>query len=210
MASLTITDAEGLATRKRPWSFRLEFRGPNSANAGGWSEKFWFATGRAHDEMVEVGWGAVGSSAQTTLITWSKLRDKVEEKLNKGYGYVDAPYRRMSPKSIAKLGGAVASAVATGTGPAPAPAAVVAAPPPAPATVKGQPVAFTPTAAQVALGEPWSLVHALKMNRHGTTVQGYEAQDANGDKLFDFDSVGGIEFSREHGVQIIDLLPQGV
>ena len=148
---------------------------------------FWFATGRAPDEKVEVGIGPLGGKAAAKLVTWAQLNDEVADRLDEGFSYMDAPYRRMSAEALAQLGAGAASS----TQPKPA------APAPAPPSPN-----FAPSAAQAALGEPWSLVCSLTMLRDGTTVNGYAALDASGDKLFDFDPQGGVDFAREHDLDI--------
>jgi len=187
MAKLTISDVERIAGRGRPWTIRLEFAGADPANAGGFSDKYWYATGRGLTEAVEIGWGANGNGAQHQLIDWPELRKRVAEKLAKGYGYVDTPYIRMTTASLARLGGPT-----KGT---PAPVQVTPVPNPVPPPV-------TRSAALVALGEPWSLTHHLKVLRDGTTVKGYAAIDDNGDELLQFDPQRGVEFARDYNLEI--------
>ena len=105
MARLTYQEAEQIAGRGRPWTFRLEYTGSNASNQSGVSDKYWYATGRGTSEMVEVGWGRIGSRPQTMLLPFNKLADKVTEKRNKGYNYVNTPYVRMSAANLTKLGG---------------------------------------------------------------------------------------------------------
>ena len=144
----------------------------------------WFATGRALDEMVEVGGGPSGGKVTTQLVTWATLHSEVADRMGEGFDYVDAPYRRMSRASLAQLG--------------------ISTTPKTPPLAPQVPPTHTPSATQAALGEPWSLVCSLRMLRAsgGTTVKGYEALDAGGDKLFDFDPQGGVDFARDHDLDI--------
>ncbi len=216
MPRLTLSDAEDKARKGRPWSFRLEYCGHNATNQSGHSDKYWFATGRGINEPVEIGWGRWGSNPQTMLADWAKLRDKTDEKLNKGYDYADHGYVRMSAKSIAKLGGATTSAPATGGGgkAKTKPTRGKAKPAPVSQHPLGNPVQAKPAPVQVtkpagpvspdllALGEPWSLVRSLRVIRNGTTLTGYSAVDENGDELLKFDPQGGVEFARDYDVDI--------
>lgn len=211
MAKLTIHDAEDIARKGRPWSFRLEYTGPNPANASGWSDKYWYATGRGLNEPVEIAWGANGHPPHgTRLTTWSKIRKVVPDKRANGYDYVDHGYVRMSAQALSKLGGATASKPgkkANHANPAPKPAPVSNHPLGKPGQTPSAPVQATNTPTQVspdllALGEPWSLIRSLKVLRNGTKVKGYSAQDENGDELLRFDPKGGVEFAREYDVDI--------
>jgi len=217
MARLTISDAEDKARKGRPWSFRLEFVGSNPANKSGWSDKYWYATGRGINEPVEIAWGVNGHPPHgTRLTTWSKISKVVPDKRANGYDYADHGYVRMSAKSIAKLGGATASAPAPAQGggkakapqgkPAPLSQHPLGNPGQAPQTTPA-PVQATKTPSQVssdllALGEPWSLIRLLKVIRKGTTVTGYAALDASGDELLKFDPNGGVDFAREYELEI--------
>jgi hypothetical protein len=129
--------------------------------------------------------------------------------LAKGYTYADTGFIRMTPASLAKLGGAVT--------PAPTPPVVVT-PPVVKAgtvltpgvTVKSVTISPIPQVlppvtripALLALGEPWSLTHHLKVLRDGTTVKGYAAIDDSGDELTRFDPQGGIGFARDYSLEI--------
>jgi len=210
MARMTIHDAEDIARRGRPWSFRLEYVGSNAANKSGWSSKYWYATGRGLGEPVEIAWGKNGAPPHGSMLAdWDKLRDKTEEKLAKGYDYTDHGYVRMSAKAIAKLGGATPSKPGkkAKAPKKPKPAPVSNHPLGNPAQAASAPAQATNTPAQVssdllALGEPWSLIRSLKVLRDGTTVKGYSAVDENGDELLKFDPKGGVEFARDYDVDI--------
>lgn len=217
MAQLTLIDAERIAARGKPWTIRLEFTGANSANANGFSDKYWYATGRALKEMVEAGWGANGAGAQHQLIDWAELRKRVAEKLAKGYTYVDTPYTRMTPASLAKLGGPTPSG---GHAPVATPAPVVVTTPPvvlgtgtvlAPGvTVKSVtlapagPAAVARTPALLALGDPWALTNHLKVLRSGTSIVGWAAIDDNGDETgLRFDPDGGRQFAVDYDLELV-------
>jgi len=198
MALLMLHDAERIAQNGRPWSFRLEYVGVNPNNKTGISDKYWYATGRGLNEDVEIGWGAVGSKPQTQLITWPELRNRVPDKLAKGYMYVDHSYVRMSVGNIAKILGQAP------TPPAPTPPQTVIQPPqtkPAPAPT--QPSNWMMSAAQQALGAPWNMIHLLQIVRVGTDVKGFKALDEKGNDILMFDTDGGREFARDHGIDII-------
>ena len=205
MARLTYQDAERIGKRGRPWTFRLEYMGCNSANQSGHSEKYWYATGRGETEMVEVGWGKIGSRPQTMLLPFHKLAAKVAEKLNRNYDYADTAYVRMSPENLAKLGGIVPIS------PAPAVRQVSSATPAKPkskAPSMAVPVAPGHTqnkakaANQAALGTPWSLVVKLRSVRQGTTLLKWEALDATGVVLLGFDPSVGRDFAADYDIDL--------
>lgn len=194
MARLSLQDAEHLAARGRPWTFRLEFHGANPANQGGFSSKYWYATGRGLTESVEIGWGACGAAPQLLLVDWTDLRTRVDEKLVKGYDYVSTVFVRMSPGNLAKIAGipqVSGAPLATAT------PVTVAAP-----VQPTQGIKHTPSAVQTALGAPYSLVCALKLVRKGSQATGFDALDASGDYLFDFTLQGGRDFANEHNLDI--------
>jgi hypothetical protein len=178
----------------------MEFNG--TTDNGNPSQKFWYATGRALNEPVEVGWGAIGSLPQTQLIDWTELQNRVNDKLAKGYDYAPTDFIRMTAASIATIGGQAPV-------PVPSPSPVTKAPPVpvaasvAPSTPTG-PVVYSkaPTAALLALGEPWSLIRALKVQRKGTVVTHYAALDATGAHLLDFTSKAALEFATQHDVEV--------
>ena len=192
MAKLTLQDAETLAQKGRPWTFRMEFHGITPL--GGVSSKYWFSTGRGLLESCEIGWGAVGAKPQLDLIDWAELRVRVADKLGKGYTYVQTPFIRMSQESLTKLSGtptpftpiAIATPVTTAVPPPPR-----------------QVIQHTPSAVQAALGKPHSQVCALKLARKGSQATGFQALDANGDYLFDFPLSEGREFARDHNLDIL-------
>jgi predicted DNA-binding WGR domain protein len=194
MALLTLADAENIAGRRRPWTIRLEYH--DAANN---SHKFWFATGRAHDEGVECGWGRVGNKPQLKPIDWRTLRDKVSEKLAKGYDWEPTPYVRMSAKTIAHFDSLKAK-------PAPSKsqgAASVSAPPkPQAAPAAPQQPKPTPAPAQQAQGPavhvnpalpaPFGFIKWLK-----PTKSGWEALDSNKDRLLDLPHASGKTMLRD-------------
>lgn len=208
MGKLTLNDAETIAGRGRPWTLRMEFTGTNSANAGGVSNKYWFATGRGLSEQVEIGWGALGSTPQYQLIDWTELRNRVADKLSKGYVYQDTPYIRMSAGNLAKVMGNPVAAPATAVSvssltqaprPAPRPAAApVAAPAPSP-TMSGT----GPNLLLAALGLPYNLIRSLRMTRDGVKVTGYDALDANGVEVLQFNPTEGVDFARQYQVDVM-------
>ena len=195
---MTLQDAYGIASRNRPWSFRLEFVGHNGSNLSGTSSKFWQATGRGLNEPAEAGWGAIGNTPQTMLTDWQGVSDKVAEKLAKGYTYVDHPYIKMTPENLAKvLAGNVKSPVSVTFV---APAAPV--PPPVITPMITKTSGTANKLSLVLLGEPWSLIVKLRVQRNGLSVTGYLALDDTGDTLLTFDEQGGLDFAREHSLDI--------
>lgn len=116
----------------------------------------------------------------TKLTDWDDLRDLVEDRLNAGYSYVNAPYRRMSPDSLAKFTGRAV--------------------PPAPSQSTMSSADEIRSLAD--LGEPWSLIRKLRILRDNTVLVGYMALDENGDELLKFDPDGGVDFAREHDLDI--------
>ena len=199
MAKLTYSDAERISSNNRPWTLRLEYQGTNQANQSGYSSKYWYATGRGQHEMVEVGWGKVGSKSQTMLLAWDKVWDKVDEKLTKGYVYAATPHIRMSAANLAKCGTVTApatSAVKTASSMTP----VKRTSKPAPVTA---PVAPTAKAhSQASLGAPWSLIVKLKAVRQGTTLVKWDGIDAAGDHVLDFTADSGRDFAGTHNLEI--------
>jgi predicted DNA-binding WGR domain protein len=192
MALLTLNDADNIAARSRPWTLRLEYSG--STAAGNSSHKFWYATGRGYTEAIEIGWGRVGSEAQHQLIDWPEFRTRLKEKLSKGYEYADGPFMRMTPGSLAKLGAPTLPAT---------PAAAPVPPPSVPSTPGRLVTLKAPSAGLLALGEPYSLIRALRMQRTGTKIEGYTALDEAGDDVLDLDAVTGREFAKEHDLEIV-------
>jgi hypothetical protein len=143
---------------------------------------------------VEIGWGKNGNKAQTQITDFSTAEDRVSKKLAKGYDYTDVPYRRMSQEGLAKIGAAVTTTpmVVPAPQPTPSPAPVI----PAPASM------HTVSANQDALGEPWSLICALRVKRNGTKVIGYDALDAAGDLLLVMTATSGLDFARDYNCEI--------
>ncbi len=203
MAKLTLADAEAIAGRNRPWTFRMECTG--TTTNGNPSHKFWYATGRGLNEAVETGYGAVGNAPQFTLTDWTDLRTKVAEKLAKGYQYAPTNYIRMSAANWANVSGQPAPAappapVHPTTVAAPAPAT----PPPAPQAAPGSIVyAQQASAALLALGEPYSLIRAMKTARTGNQITGYTAYDEAGDELMQMSLQQGLKFARDYDVEIV-------
>ena len=94
MARLTLTDARSVMLKGRPWTFRLE------CTTGG-HNKFWLATGRGQNEPVEVHYGAIGAKAAILVKDWAYIEKTAPEKEAKGYTYVDTPFVRVQPSTIA-------------------------------------------------------------------------------------------------------------
>ncbi len=190
MPRLTIIDAEGIANRNRPWTIRLEFHGANPNNASGVSSKYWYATGRGLAEKVETGWGAIGSAPQHQLVDWVELKTRVLDKQAKGYQWADTPYVRMSKASLATLAGGSMNLIPV----------VIPTPPPPPSAPVSMPSMINPTLA--ALGQPFSLIHALRIMRDGVKLVGYKALDAAGDELMQMPSVDGLKFAQQYDIEI--------
>jgi len=174
MARLTLGQVRDIAKRRRPWTIRLE-----CVDLSTNTSKFWFATGRAMDEMVECGWGRIGSKPQLKLIPYHTFDDKVDEKLAKGYDYANTPYVRMSPGNLAKLTATPPQTPAPQVTPQPTPAAL-----------------STPTtSAQVvnpSLPMPFNLIRWLKPKKNGFT-----ALDTNEQALLDVPLAGGKSLLRD-------------
>lgn len=174
MATLSLAAVRSIARRRRPWTMRLECvdRKTNT-------DKYWYATGRAMDEKVEIGWGRKGAKPQHALVDFTEFEARVPKKLAKGYEYVDTKYIRMTPANLALLGGVTPSSSPTGSGaplpnlpPAPIPSG------PITATVikKRDPVQVNPS-----LPAPFGFIRWLKPTKGG----GWEALDTNKAKLLD-------------------------
>jgi len=208
MAKLTIQDAEKIAGRSRPWTFRLEFIGSNPVNASGRSEKYWYATGRGLNEAVEIGWGRIGNKPQHQLIDWPELRSRVADKLGNDYEYADTNYVRMSAASLATLGGTTPSAPAAAPQTPPQPKPVATPPTPTSAPTQGaQTAKYTkqPSQDQLDLGEPYSLIRALRFKRDaaGTTITGFAALDEDGDVLLDLSEADGQDFIAKYDPEVV-------
>ena len=197
---LTLADVEGIALRGRAWTFRLEYHGLSSS--GNDSNKYWYATGRAMSEMVETGWGRIGALPQNQLINWTELRFNVAEKLKNGYAYEPTDFVRMSASAIASLGG-VAPPVATPPVATPVQPTPATSPGKAPSGPSAAPkYTKAPSTSLTAMGVPWSLIRAIKMQRTGTAITGYAALDEFGDELLTLDPKGGLDFARLHDVEV--------
>jgi len=118
MARLTLSDARNTMGRSRPWTFRLE------CTVGG-RNAFWLATGRSRHEPVEIHYGAIGNKPQILVKDWDYVERKAPEKEAKGYVYVDTPFVKVQPSTIAAF-----AAAQGGKAPAPKPAPTPAAPTP--------------------------------------------------------------------------------
>lgn len=198
MATLTIDDAERLATRVRPWTFRLEFLN----NPG--CTLYWYATGRGLTEAVEMGWGDTTATGtiQWQLTDWPGLRVKVADMLAQGYTYADTPFIRMTALSMARLGiGPAQAPVLTAAVPVSLTSAasltsVVASPlmPPVTLTTPRDP-------ALLALGHPWASIHHLKVLRNGLAILGWSAIDDNGKETMRFLPDEGIKFARDYNLE---------
>ncbi|OHD16817.1 MAG: hypothetical protein A2Y38_22225 [Spirochaetes bacterium GWB1_59_5] len=100
MATLTFKQAEALADKGRPWTFKMQFQGLDPSNASGQSDKFWLATGRGKGEPVEIHFGATGTVGQVQVHDWAYVAAKVPEKEAKGYRYVDTLFVRVRQTTI--------------------------------------------------------------------------------------------------------------
>jgi predicted DNA-binding WGR domain protein len=99
-----------------PWRIRLVFRGANSANVSGRSDKFWEAS--QDGEHLKTGtvlirWGKLGSTGSSMVKTWSYVETTLPEKLGKGYQYdlpkptipaLSGPFARIASLRPAKHG----------------------------------------------------------------------------------------------------------
>ncbi len=101
MARLTLSDARSTMGRGRPWTFRLE------CTVGG-RNAFWLATGRSRHEPVEIHYGAIGNKPQILVKDWAYVERKAPEKEAKGYVYVDTPFVKVQPSTIAAAAGSKA------------------------------------------------------------------------------------------------------
>lgn len=153
MATLTLTDARNLMLKGKPWTFRMEFQGPNPNNVSGWSTKFWLATGRARHEPVEIHYGTIGGGTPTILVKdWDYIEQKAPEKEAKGYVYKDTPFVRVRQSTI--------NVWLTSQGqPKGAPLPVQPSPPPAPPK---------PPVATSGLPGPWGRVSSVQKQADGS------------------------------------------
>lgn len=194
MAKLTLTDARNLMLKGKPWTFRMEFQGPNPNNKSGWSTKFWLATGRGFTEPVEIHFGtigAIGGVGSTLLVRdWSYVEAKAPEKEAKGYHYADTPFVRVQPSTIAQA--VPQSAVV------PVPKAPVTSPvtpaifpqsPPKPSTINPLPV--TLVAAALKLPGPWGKIRVVTK-----LVDGWWGLDATGTKVLQMTKDGARDLVR--------------
>ena len=191
MSRLTYDDAEKTSLRGRPWSFHMELHTTDSLGQA--IDKFWYATGRGQGESVEVGEGNTGEQPVSELIAWGDLRALVTARVAGGYDYVDAPYRRMSPESLAKLAAPPIAA---------SPTLVVT---PQATAVVTSPVVVTPPPATprvVTGGQPWDHISTMHVVREGTKVMGIEARDAQGTKLLVFTESVGQAFAQARNMDI--------
>ena len=206
MAKLTLQDAESTAGKGRPWTIRLEYVGANPSNTSGQSAKYWYATGRGLAEKVEVGYGALGTAPQCSLIDLPTLSDRVAEKLAKGYVWANTPYIRMSVASLAKLAGTPV-VQATQAKHVCSLFPVVR----KKATVKPQKklnlsMAFPPKTWAVPAKAPSvptnDQIRTLCIIREGLVITGYSARDEHDNEVLVFNPKDGVEFAREQGLDI--------
>lgn len=202
MAKLTLNDAEDIARRNRPWTLRMECVDPATNTS-----KFWYATGRGRNEAVETAWGRIGSQPQFKLVSFDVFRDRVNEKLGKGYDYAHTGYIRMTPANLAKLGGRKPSAAPATPAPvaAPAPAPVVTPAPAAPAPVQPAgtkkfvpPPMGIPKPGLPTLDGPYALIVALHPIKDG-----FEGLDDDGDVVLDLTLKGGQDLAQDYGIPIV-------
>jgi hypothetical protein len=178
---LTLTDARNLMLQGKPWTFRMEFTGPNPNNAGGFSSKFWLATGRARHEPVEIHYGSIGGGTPMVLAKdWTYVETTAPEKEAKGYTYAATPFVRVRASTLN-----LAAAVANAAPPAPAPAPVVA-PPPPPPVVRAAPVSNLPG--------PWGRISAVQKLADGT----WWGLDPSGGKVLQMTKDGARNLVRDH------------
>ena len=187
MATLNLNDVYRIAGRSRPWTIRLEMVDPSTN-----TNKFWYATGRAEDESVECGWGRIGNKPQLQLVDFPTFKNRVRDKLGKGYEYANTGYIRMSDESLSKLGGATPSTSAqSNSQPVTAPAA------PQPTQ------SFTPPPMGQAkpnlppLTFPYDQITVLRPVKGG-----FEALDEYGDVLLDLTASGGQDLVQNYGIPV--------
>jgi|APSaa5957512622_1039677.scaffolds.fasta_scaffold05605_10 predicted DNA-binding WGR domain protein len=191
MARLTLGEARNNVSRKRPWTFRMEFHDP-TAN----SHKFWLATGRGRHEPVEVHYGRIGSKAQIIVKDWAYVEKKATEKFAKGYRYADTPFVRIQQSTIDAH---------TGTKPVPTINSVRAAnnQPPLPTAPKPLPpqvraavasAVNTVLAPTVTSSGPYAKVASVKRIDKGT----WHALDASGSKVLDLTPTGARDLVAEY------------
>ena len=159
MARLTLTDARSKMINGRPWTFRLEFQGPNSAVASGWSTKFWLATGRGRHEPVEIHYGVIGSTGSILVKDWDYVEKVAPEKEAKGYVYADTPFIRVRQATL--------DAATQVTIPTAAPVATI------PTPVVTAPVVTAPILS--SLTGPWSRIVSVQKQPDGSWW-GFDAQ----------------------------------
>lgn len=87
MATLTLQDAEALADKRRPWTFRM---------ANGYTE--WLATGRAKDEPAEIHDPAF---AAIQVVDWAEVERQATANLAAGFTYKWTQFVRVSPATLA-------------------------------------------------------------------------------------------------------------
>jgi hypothetical protein len=181
---LTLQEAEAIAGRTKPWTFRLEN-----------GNQFLIATGRGLNEALEITVGGPGYT-DTKLKDWQALRVMVAGRLAEGFTFAPTDFVRMSPESLAKL-----TVPAPTPAPVTAPAASVTAPAtPVPAPVAPAAVKYTasPSASLMALPAPHNQIRALRLRRDGTKILGYDGLDANGNKVVDLTNAEGLAFAQTH------------
>lgn len=172
MPVLTLTDVNGIAARGRPWTVRLEFTKCTPA-------KYWYATGRGLNELVETGGGSVGSSPVNQLIDFQELGKRVVSLLANGYTWASTPYIRMSKSSLD---------------------AVRLMPTTIPIQVAPAPVLNTPAIGSVI--KPVSPASHAVIVRDGVKLTGYSIQDSSGNEICQMSPDDGLNFARKHDLVI--------
>lgn len=107
--SIPIVDlqvANDLYYRDEPFRIQLTFRGPNSRNTSGWSEKWWEISYSGSGPMMECNYGAVGSRGRAVPLSypWLKAINKYHEKINKGYRQVSGTLTQTPPPVLTLIG----------------------------------------------------------------------------------------------------------
>lgn len=183
MDKLTLADARDRMQRGKPWTFRMEFQGPNPNNRSGWSTKFWLATGRGRNEPVEIHYGTINSGTPMVLVKdWDYVEAKAPEKEAKGYTYVATPFIRVRQSTINTF-----AAAQNRPQPSQAPTSTPAAPQPTPAPVSSAP-------AVPSLPGPWGRISTIHKLDDGT----WWGLDTSGRKVVQLTKDGARNLVRDH------------
>ena len=151
---ITLAEARTLMLQGKPWTLRMEFTGRNQNNGGGFSSKFWLATGRARNEPVEIHYGVIGGGTPIILAkNWDYVESTAPEKEGKGYVYVHTPFVRVRASTLNIIAATPAPPVVQ----APAPPVVQA---PAPPVAQVAPVSNLPG--------PWGRITTVQRQADGT------------------------------------------